>query len=168
MSLIFINVAGHLGQDPETRFTPSGQKVTTMSVATTIKRAGKEKTIWWRVTMWGDRFDKKLAYLKKGSSVMVWGEMGFPEYQDKEGNLKPSYEIIAEHVSFSPFGNKTERPAGGDESGAEPAYSSANASFASHQGYGSGTQTASRFSPKSNNSTDGDGFGQFSEDDIPF
>ncbi|MBS0634954.1 MAG: single-stranded DNA-binding protein [Verrucomicrobia bacterium] len=108
--MIFINVAGHLGSDPETRFTPNGQKVTTIRVATNIKRSNKEKTIWWRVTLWGDRFDKKLSYLKKGSPVMVWGEMGIPDiYQDKEGNPQTSFEIIAEHISFSPFGGK-DRP----------------------------------------------------------
>ncbi len=105
--MIFIQIAGHLGQDPEVRFTPSGQKVTNIRVATNIKRGSKEKTVWWRVTMWGDRFDKKLSYLKKGSAVMVWGEMGIPEiYQDKEGNSQTSFEIIAEHISFSPFGGK--------------------------------------------------------------
>lgn len=120
--MIFIQVAGHLGQDPEVRYTPNGQKVTTIRVATNIRRSNKEKTIWWRVTMWGERFDKKLAYLKKGSAVIVWGEMGIPDiYQDKEGNPQTSFEIIAEHISFSPFGgaNKGDRPAGDHEEGEE-------------------------------------------------
>lgn len=160
MSMIFIQIAGHLGQDPETRFTPSGQKVTTMRVATTIKRGGKEKTVWWKVTMWGDRFDKRLAYLKKGSPVIVWGEMGIPDiYQDRDGNPQTSFEIIAEHVSFSPFGNKNERPAG-DENGAENSYASANSSSSSHQGYGAGV----RHNPRVDSSLND----QFSEDDIPF
>ena len=105
--MIFIQIAGHLGQDPEVRYTPSGQKVTSIRVATNIKRGSKEKTVWWRVTMWGDRFDKRLAYLKKGSPVIAWGEMGIPDiYTDKDGNPQTSFEIIAEHIAFSPFGNK--------------------------------------------------------------
>jgi len=108
--MIFIQIAGHLGQDPEVRYTPSGQKVTNIRVATNIRRGGKEKTVWWRVTMWGDRFDKKLAYLKKGSPVMVWGEMGIPDiYQDRDGNPQTSFEVIAEHIAFSPFGAKGEK-----------------------------------------------------------
>jgi single-strand DNA-binding protein len=108
--MIFIQIAGHLGQDPEVRYTPSGQKVTSIRVATNIKRGSKEKTVWWRVTMWGDRFDKRLAYLKKGSAVIAWGEMGIPDiYTDKDGNPQTSFEIIAEHLSFSPFG-KSDRP----------------------------------------------------------
>jgi single-strand DNA-binding protein len=103
--MIIIHIAGHLGSDPEVRFTPSGQKVTSFRVATNIKRGDKEKTVWWRVSCWGDRFDKRLAYLKKGSAVIVVGEMGIPDiYTDKSGNQQISLEITAEMVSFSPFG----------------------------------------------------------------
>lgn len=165
--MIFIQIAGHLGQDPETRYTPNGQKVTTMRVATTIKRGGKEKTVWWKITMWGDRFDRKLTYLKKGSAVIVWGEMGMPDiYQDREGNPQTSFEIIAEHVGFSPFGGgKGERPAGDEEGSEAPAAYASN-----HQGYGAGAQTAPRFAPKAGGAQQsaGDAFGQFAEDDIPF
>lgn len=116
--MIFIQIAGHLGSDPEVRYTPSGQKVTSLRVATNIRRSNKEKTVWWKVTLWGDRFDKKLAYLKKGSAAIVWGEMGIPDiYTDKEGNPQTSFEIIAEHISFSPFGGK-DRPADGSMQGA--------------------------------------------------
>lgn len=103
--MIIITVAGHLGSDPEVRFTPSNQKVTNFRVATTIKRGQKEKTIWWRVTVWGDRFDKKVSYLKKGSAVLVVGEMGIPEiYTDKDGNQQISLEVTADSIQFNPFG----------------------------------------------------------------
>jgi single-strand DNA-binding protein len=103
--MIIVHIAGHLGSDPEVRFTPSGQKVTSFRVATNIKRGDKEKTVWWRVSCWGDRFDKRLAYLKKGSAVIVVGEMGIPDiYTDKSGNQQISLEITAEIISFSPFG----------------------------------------------------------------
>lgn len=111
-SMIIVQVAGHLGSDPEVRFTPSNQKVTSFRVATNIKRGDKEKTVWWRISCWGDRFDKRIAYLKKGSPVIVVGEMGIPDiYTDKSGNQQISLEITAEIVSFSPFGKGT-RPAG--------------------------------------------------------
>ena len=115
--MIIVQIAGHLGADPETRFTPNGLKVTTIRVATNIKRGAKEKTVWWRVTMWGDRFDKKLTYLKKGSAVQVVGEMGIPEiYTDKEGNPQTSFEIIADMILFNPFGSgRGERPEGVDQ-----------------------------------------------------
>ncbi len=105
--MIVVQIAGHLGQDPETRFTPTNKKVTNFRVATNMKRGKKEKTIWWKVTIWGDRFDQKLQYLKKGSGVIISGEMGIPEiYTDKDGNPQTSFEIVADSIIFNPFGGK--------------------------------------------------------------
>lgn len=101
----FTQVAGHLGADPEERFTPSGQKVTTLRVATHSRKGGKDQTIWWKVTVWGDRFDKMIPYLKKGSPIMAMGEMSKPEiYTNKEGHPQISLELIANDLRFSPFG----------------------------------------------------------------
>lgn len=95
-------IAGHLGADPEVRFTSSGQKVTTMRVGA---RARKEETIWWRVTVWGEQFDKMISYFKKGSSIMVFGELNKPEiFTDKEGRPQISMSITANNLLFSPFG----------------------------------------------------------------
>lgn len=106
----FIQIMGRLGADPETRFTPSGQKVTNLRVATTSRKGGKEETVWYRITIWGDRFDKMLSYLKKGSSIIVVGELGKPEvYMDRDGKPQVSLEVTAEFIRFSPFG--------GDKSG---------------------------------------------------
>jgi single-strand DNA-binding protein len=109
--MIIIEIAGHLGAEPETRFTASGQKVTNLRVAVNVRKGGKDETIWWRVTMWGDRFDKLLPHLKKGSGVIIVGEMiQKPEiYNDRENRPQVSLEMTAEIVRFSPFG-KTERP----------------------------------------------------------
>ena len=56
----FIHIAGNLGADPEVRFTSSGKKVTNLKVATRSRRGkgNEEVTIWWRVTIWGEQFDK--------------------------------------------------------------------------------------------------------------
>ena len=100
-----LTIMGNLGSDPEVRFTSSGQKVTTFRVADNQKRGGKEETLWWRVTIWGDQFDKIMPYFKKGGSIIVMGEMGKPEiYTDREGNPQISLNITAFHLSFSPFG----------------------------------------------------------------
>ena len=100
-----IQIAGHLGSDPEVRFTPSGQKVVTFRMATNSRRGGKDETTWWRVTIWGERFDKMLPYLKKGSAVIVVGEMHKPEiFTGRDGSNQVSMEITAEMIRFSPFG----------------------------------------------------------------
>lgn len=101
----FIQLMGYLGADAETRFTPNGQKVTNFRIAVTTRKAGKEETVWYRVTLWGDRFDKLLPYLKKGSALIVGGELGKPEiYNDREGKPQISLEVTAEYIRFSPFG----------------------------------------------------------------
>lgn len=109
--MIIIQIAGHLGRDPESRFTASGQKVTNLTVATNVRKGGKDETVWWRVTVWGDRFDKMISFLKKGSAVIIVGEMGKPEiWTDKEGRPQVGMEMTAEIIRFSPFG-KPDRPA---------------------------------------------------------
>lgn len=130
--MIIIEIAGHLGADPEVRFTPSGQKVTTFRVATNIRKSGKDETVWWRVTVWGERFDKMMPYLKKGSAVIVIGEMSKPEiYTDKEGRNQVSLDITAEMIRFSPFG-KSDRSNQESAPSAQASYShpsSNNSSF---------------------------------------
>ena len=150
--MIIIHIAGHLGSDPEVRFTPSNQKVTSFRVATNIKRGEKEKTVWWRVSCWGDRFDKRLAYLKKGSAVIVVGEMGIPEiYTDKSGNQQMSLEITAEIISFSPFGK-------GGRTGGE------TSNQAAEELAGVGSSAA----PKPSGVQQGASQISFGDDDIPF
>ncbi len=122
-------IAGHLGADPEVRFTSSGQKVTTLRVAARARRSGKDETIWWRVTIWGEQFDKMIPYFKKGSSIIVMGELNKPEiFTDREGKPQVSMSLTAYNLSFSPFG----RPdSGGSESSHDTAQPHAEVSFAS-------------------------------------
>ena len=153
--MMILQVAGHLGSDPEVRFTPSGQKVTSFRVAANIRRGDKEKTVWWKVSCWGDRFDKRLAYLKKGSAVIVIGEMNAPEmYTDKSGNQQISLEITAEIISFSPFGK------GGKSSSAE-------GEATSGEGRTEVSGTARTSSPTPSVML-GAGQANFADDDIPF
>ncbi len=126
--MFIVHLAGHLGKDPETRFTPSGQKVTTFTMAINHRKGKEEVTMWVRVTIWGDRFDKMLSYLKKGSGVIVTGRMNPPSsYTDKEGRTQVSVEVTAEMIEFSPFG----RP---DRQG-EGQYQQAGSSQGGHTAY---------------------------------
>lgn len=98
-------IAGHLGADPEVRFTSSGKKVTTLRVAAKVRRGGKDETIWWRASVWGEEFDKMIPYFKKGSPIVIVGEMNKPEiFTDKDGRPQVSMSLTALNVMFSPFG----------------------------------------------------------------
>ncbi|MDR2539502.1 MAG: single-stranded DNA-binding protein [Chlamydiales bacterium] len=98
-------IAGHLGSDPEVKFTPSGRKVTTLRVAARARRSGKEETtIWWRVTIWGEQFDKIMGYFKKGSPIIVQGEIDLEIFTNREGKPQIAAGITAHNIMFSPFG----------------------------------------------------------------
>ncbi|MEC8306280.1 MAG: single-stranded DNA-binding protein [Chlamydiota bacterium] len=139
-----IIVMGHLGNDPEVRYTSGGQKVTGFSVAVNQKRGGKEETMWFRATIWGDHLDKMVSYLKKGSGVILSGDFMKPEiYEDRSGQSQISLNITVNSISFSPFGK------GGDRS---------------QEGSSQGEALATPHSLPSGDA----GATPFSEDDIPF
>jgi len=100
MEIVFI--VGNLGTNPETRMTQSGQKVVSFSVASNKKKNGKDETTWWKVVIFGDRFDKMLSYLKKGSAVIVTGEMDVSIWKDKSGENKLQHTVIADSIKFGP------------------------------------------------------------------
>ncbi|OGN62103.1 MAG: hypothetical protein A3F09_03940 [Chlamydiae bacterium RIFCSPHIGHO2_12_FULL_49_11] len=109
-------IAGHLGRDPEVRFTSNGTKVTTLVVACNQRKGQKEETMWVRVTVWGDNLDHMIQHLKKGSPVLAMGSWAKPEiYTDKEGKSQVSVNMTATSLSFSPFGKP--KGAGGEEAG---------------------------------------------------
>lgn len=101
--LIFI---GNLGSNPEQRFTPSGDPVTTFSVATSRKYGETDETTWFRVSVWGKQAEACQKYLSKGAKVLVEGRLrpdsnGNPTtFQRKDGTWSASYEITAESVRF--------------------------------------------------------------------
>jgi single-strand DNA-binding protein len=93
---------GHLGQDAETRFTPSGVSMTKFSVATNRRwkdqQTGewKEETDWARVVLW--RQENLANYLTKGKQVYVEGRLQTRSYDDKDGKKQYSTEVVADEV----------------------------------------------------------------------
>jgi len=114
-----IIVAGNLGKDPEMRYTPSGQAVTSFSVATSRQYTGAngevvKETIWFRVSAWGKTAEVCNQYLKKGSKVIVEGRLtpdkatGGPRIWTKQdGSAGASFEITAATVRFLSSKNET-------------------------------------------------------------
>lgn len=107
-----IFLAGNLGRDPELRYTPNGTAVTTFSVASNEKWTGQdgqpqERTIWWRVKVWGKQAETVSQYLSKGSQVFIEGRMdpdpetGGPRvWTGSDGRPRASFEIVARRVQF--------------------------------------------------------------------
>jgi single-strand DNA-binding protein len=98
-------VVGHLGRDPEMRYTPSGVPVTSFSVATTRKWSNangeqQEKTTWFRVTCWRKLAELTAQYLKKGRLVLVEGDIDASAFTDREGAARASLELTATNIKF--------------------------------------------------------------------
>lgn len=131
-------VIGHLGNDPVTRVTAKGTKVTSFSVATNSKENGEDVTIWWRITIWGDQFDYIMPYLRKGSGVIIGGKLKMPEfYDDKAGNKRITLPVTATSIDFLP---KSERPPMADQAaaGGQQGYGAPAGGYASSSAYGGG------------------------------
>ena len=86
-----VQLIGYLGKDPESKFTPTGKKVTQFSVAISNRwksREGdaKEYTEWVNIEAWGRLGEVCQEYLKKGSLVFVEGRLKTDKYEDKGEN----------------------------------------------------------------------------------
>jgi single-strand DNA-binding protein len=115
-------IIGNLGQDPDTRYVPSGNAVTIFSVAVTEqwtdKQTGeaKERTEWVNVEAWGKLAELCSEYLTKGKQVFVEGKLQTDSWDDKEsGQKKYRTKVRADQVQFlgqgGGQGNAPSRPA---------------------------------------------------------
>lgn len=98
-------IVGRIGRDPESRFTPQGQQVTTLSVAVDdgyTDGAGQrqERTTWFRVSVWGKQAEACNQYLAKGRMVLIEGKVSARGYLDKSGQPAASLELRASNVRF--------------------------------------------------------------------
>jgi single-strand DNA-binding protein len=96
---------GNLGKDPELRYTPSGQAVTTFPIATTEKWRDKdgqlqERTDWHNIVIWGRQAETANEYLKKGQPVYLEGRIQTRNYEDKEGQKRYVTEIVVQRMQF--------------------------------------------------------------------
>ena len=116
-------LVGNLGKDPQTRATPNGQEVATLTVATSEKykdKAGElqERTEWHTVVVWGKQAESCGKYLSKGRQVYVEGRLATRKWTDKEGAERYSTEVVAETVKFLGGGiGEKKQQAGGDDLG---------------------------------------------------
>lgn len=122
MSLNRVMVIGHLGQDPEIRYTPAGMPIVNFSVATDeayIDKDGKrqERVEWHRVVVMGKLALTCHEYLRKGRQVFAEGRLRTREWESNGTNERRT-EIIASRVQFlgsPPSDVKPDEPSAGGE-----------------------------------------------------
>ena len=133
-------LTGRLTADPELKTTPNGISVTTFSIAVDRRyRSGEERqTDFINIVAWRTSAEFITKYFKKGSLIGIEGSIQTRRYQDKNGNNRTAFEVVANNVQF------VESKRDGSSDNAAPAsFSNADA----------------------NDFTD---FGDTSDDDLPF
>ena len=150
-------LVGNLGADPDMRYTPSGQGVCELRVATSESWNDKngqrqERVEWHRIVVWGKRAEVCSKYLSKGRQVYIEGRIQTRTYDDKDGNKRYITEIIANDVQF--LGGGKEGGGGGGRGEGPPA--PAEGDMGGYGGGGSGGAGGSS------------GGGGGPDDDIPF
>ena len=161
MSVNKVILVGRLGRDPETRYTGGGQAVANFSVATDESYKDKngerqKRTEWHKIVVWGKQAEIAQQYLKKGSLIFIEGRIQSREWQDKEGQKRTSFEIVA--TNFRMLGGRSEGAAAASSGGAG-ARSGGGDEFESH---------AAPAEESYGGSASAGGGPEISDEDIPF
>ncbi|GAB4420732.1 MAG: hypothetical protein Kow002_09280 [Anaerolineales bacterium] len=107
-----VMIIGHLGRDPEMRYTPSGRPVTTFSVAVsrtwnTVDGERHSETEWFNIVAWGNLAEICKQYLHKGQQVYIEGRLQTRRWEDKEGQKRTSVEVVASEMMM--LGDRRDR-----------------------------------------------------------
>jgi single-strand DNA-binding protein len=100
-------IIGHVGRDPETRFTADGKPICNFSIAYTDKYGGKEKTTWFKCSAFGKQAEVIQQYVTKGVPLMVQGQVTLNEWKDKDGGNRA--DLSSAVRDFTMLGGKGER-----------------------------------------------------------
>jgi single-strand DNA-binding protein len=120
-------LAGNIGQDPETRTTNGGTKITNFTLATSRPRYAEGKPVkddkgyrvqdteWHRITCFNGLGTTVEQYCTKGMKLLVRGRIHYTKWTDKDDNDRYGCEIIAETVDFLSRGKQADAPTGGQQ-----------------------------------------------------
>ena len=123
-SLNKVLLIGHLGSDPESRFTTSGSAVTNFNLATNESWQSsdgetKDKTEWHRVVIFGKMAETAAEYLKKGQLIYIEGRLQTRSWEDKDKVKRYTTEVLCD--GFTMLGPKRDSQGSGapqaDDSG---------------------------------------------------
>lgn len=109
-SLNKASLLGHVGKEPEVRYTNTGKAVATFSMATSEKYKDgsgelQEKTTWHNIVAWEKLAEICQKYVSKGKQLYIEGRIENRSYDDKDGQKKYISEIIARDIIL--LGDKT-------------------------------------------------------------
>ena len=108
---------GRITADPELRHTPNNVAVTSFSLAvnrTYVKTGGERQTDFIDIVAWRNTAEFICKYFRKGQMMAVQGSIQTSTYQDKEGNKRKKFEILADNVYFTDSKKDNESTSGQD------------------------------------------------------
>ena len=127
-----IIIMGRLTAAPELRQTASGLSVTSFTVAVdrSFAKTGEERqTDFIPVVAWRSTADFVTRYFSKGSMIAVKGSLQTRNYEDKNGNKRTAFEVVADEVSFCGGKNETSPAQNQNQNQYQAAYTSAPEDF---------------------------------------
>ena len=109
-------LTGRLTADPELKTTANGLSVTTFSIAVDRRyRSGEERqTDFINIVAWRQTAEFITKYFKKGSLIGIEGSIQTRRYQDKNGNNRTAFEVVANNVQFVESKRDPSAPAAGE------------------------------------------------------
>ena len=108
MSYSYTAINGRLAKDPETRMTQTGKSVVTFTVAVDRGYGDNKKTIFYDCVVWNRDGEFVAEHFHKGDGIIVTGTMDYRDWQDKDGNKRRAWELIANHTDF-PVGRSEQK-----------------------------------------------------------
>ncbi|HHZ97677.1 MAG TPA: single-stranded DNA-binding protein [Flavobacteriales bacterium] len=109
-------LVGHLGKDPEIRYTPSEIAVCSFSIATSEtfkdRNSGERKSLteWHNIVLWRGLAETSEKYLRKGSQVYIEGKLKTRKWSDKDGITRYTTEVVADVMQMLDKKGDVERP----------------------------------------------------------
>ena len=99
-----VAIIGRMVKDPELKTTNSGKSVCSFRIANDSgykDASGQSQTNWLDVTAWGKTAEFVCKYFPKGALIAIDGRLQTRQYQDKNGNNRTAFEVVANNVSFA-------------------------------------------------------------------
>lgn len=118
MALNVVALMGRLARDPEMRKTPQGVSVATFTVAVDrsfVKQGEDRQADFIDIVCWRNTADFVCKYFQKGSMIALNGSIQTRTYQDKNGNNRKAFEIVADNVHFAGAKTPSEKVQTGSE-----------------------------------------------------
>ena len=95
-----VNLMGHVGKEPEMKYSANGNAVLTFSIAVNSGWGDNKRTDWIDCVMFGNRAESVSEFIGKGDPLFVSGSIQINDWQDKEGNKRRGFNIVVNQVEL--------------------------------------------------------------------